>query len=74
MEDQREDVDALLAHLAKTLEIKDVKPHEIASMVAITIYKEFTRNRIKEQIDTAISFAQMSLCYKHNNLRSQIVC
>jgi hypothetical protein len=61
MQDQREDVDALLAHLAEKLEIKDVEPHEIALIVAITMYKEFTRNGIKEQIDIAISFAQMSL-------------
>ena len=66
MEDQREGVDALLAHLAEKLEMKDVEPHEIASMIAITMYEEFTRNGIKEQIDTAISFAQMSLRYEHN--------
>src|SRR6266480_680171 len=65
MEDQRE-VDALLEHLAEKLEMKDVEPHEIASMIAITMYEEFNRNGIKEQIDTAISFAQMSLRYEHN--------
>lgn len=66
MEDQRDDVDALLSHLAEKLEMKDVEPHEIASKVAITMYKEFTRNGIKEQIDMAISFAQISIRYKHN--------
>jgi tetratricopeptide (TPR) repeat protein len=67
MEDQQEDVDALLAHLANMLEMKDIEPHKIASMFAITMYEEFTRNGIKEQIDTAISFAQISLRYEHNN-------
>ena len=73
MEDQREDIDALLAHLAEKLEIKDVEPHEIASMFAITMYEEFTRSRIKEQIDAAISFAQMSLCYEHTEITNSLL-
>jgi hypothetical protein len=73
MEDQREDVDALLvqlaAQLAEKLEMKVVEPYEMASvvaMVATTMYEEFTRNGIKEQIDAAISLAQASLLYKHD--------
>jgi hypothetical protein len=67
MEDQQEDFDALLAHLTEKLEMKDVEPYELASMAAIEMYKEFTQNGIKEQIDTTIRFAQMSLHYAHNN-------
>src|SRR5580700_7246426 len=67
MEDQREDVNTLLAHLVKELEIRDDEPYEIASMVAIMMYEEFIQNGIKEQIDMAISFAQISLRYEHNN-------
>ncbi|KFZ23764.1 hypothetical protein V502_01755 [Pseudogymnoascus sp. VKM F-4520 (FW-2644)] len=66
MEDQQEDVDTLLAHLAEVLELKDTEPHQIASLFAITMYEKFTRSGIKQQIDTAISFAQMSLHYEHN--------
>ena len=66
MENQRKDVDALLAHLAETMEMKYIEPYKIASMVAIKMYEEFTQNETEEQIDTAISFAQMSLLYEHN--------
>jgi tetratricopeptide (TPR) repeat protein len=67
MEDQREDVNALLAHLAEELEMgDDEEAYEIASMVAIMMYEEFIRNGIEEQIDMAISFAQISLRYEHN--------
>lgn len=66
MEDQREDVDALLAHLAEKLEMKDIEPYVIASKAALTIYKEFTRSGMKEQIDTAINLTHLSLRYEHN--------
>jgi len=66
MEAQREDVNGLLAHLAKELEIGDDEPYEIASTVASMMYEEFKRNGIKEQIDMAISFAQISLRYEHH--------
>ena len=67
MEDQREDVNALLVHLAEELEMmRDEEPYEIASMVAIMMYEKFIRYGIKEQIDMAISFAQISLRYEHN--------
>lgn len=66
MEDQREDVDGLLADLAEKLEMKDAKPHEIALTFSVMMYKEFTQNRIKERIDTAIQFARISLRYKRN--------
>jgi tetratricopeptide (TPR) repeat protein len=46
--------------------MKDVEPYKIASMVATTMYKEFTQSGIKEQIDIAIGFAQISLRYEHN--------
>jgi hypothetical protein len=46
--------------------MKDVKPHEIASMVTMQMHKEFTQNRIKEQINIAIRFARISLYYKYN--------
>jgi hypothetical protein len=46
MEDQREDVDAFLAHLAEKFEMKDLKPYEIASVFSFTMYEEFTRSGI----------------------------
>lgn len=46
--------------------MKDVEPQEITSKATITMYKEFTWDRIKEKIDIAITFARIFLRFEHN--------
>ena len=65
MEEQRQAVKALLAHLAEKLEMKDAEPYEIAWKVSVTMYKQFTQSRNEEEIDMAVSFARMALFYDY---------